>query len=111
MTGLIPDYVPPETSMLPVSWAVAGYGIPNVCPRHGLPPVRLVKAKFESRPPLWTYLFLLAGGLPYLIVAVAVTKNIKVRQWPECGKCVSLRHRRILGGWALILSMFPLCVA
>ena len=67
-----------------VSLREADGGLPDVCMRCG-EPSSVVKTKNMSWCPPWTGILILAGLLPYLIVAMILTKRTTV-QVPLCEK-------------------------
>jgi hypothetical protein len=83
---------------LPAYWTNAGYGVPNVCARHGEPATRRTKTQFISKPPTWAIPLAILGLIIYLIVVMAVRKTITVQNWPYCDQCRNLKLQRLLGG-------------
>jgi hypothetical protein len=75
----------------------------RVCTRHGQPATRFDRVLFRSRPPYWSYLLLLSGIIPFLIVVVIFQRRIHSPGWPFCRDCGRLRLVRILGGAGLVL--------
>ncbi|WP_027346878.1 hypothetical protein [Hamadaea tsunoensis] len=101
----------PATPVIPQfffpTWLVtSGLGMPPVCAPHGAPGPVGVKAKIESSPPKWTYLLLLLGALPYIIVAAAMTKRVQAPLWPVCPQCTKQAQTLKLIG-TLSLLMVP----
>src|SRR2546423_3176717 len=91
---------------IPANWVGAGYGVPTVCSRHGEPAERMRRIRLISRPPQWSYVLLVVGALPFLIVVHALRKTVKAPAWPFCVQC---RSRSRL--WASIgLGMVALAV-
>lgn len=84
-------------TVLPANWVAAGYGVPQVCSRHGEPAVR-EPVGLQSRPPGWSYGLLLLGALPFLIVLLATRKTVAAPSWPFCARCKALRIRLLVIG-------------
>jgi hypothetical protein len=97
---------------LPANWVNVGYGVPNVCARHGEPAVRRAKTQFVSKPPSWALPLVVFGGIVYFIVVMAVRKTITVQTWPFCERCRGLKLRLLLGGLgALLVGIVLLIIA
>jgi hypothetical protein len=93
-------------AQLPASWLDAGYGIPTCCARHGNPATTARKVQFISRPPVWAYLLLIAGVLPFLIVSLVMRKTATPQAWPFCPQCQSQRAKGLgIGLGLLVLSV------
>jgi hypothetical protein len=90
---------------LPAHMAASGVGLPDLCQRHGLPAVKRVKARFVSTLPAWTYLLILAGLLPFVIVAEASRKRIDALAWPICSSCQRIRRRNVAIAGVLVVAM------
>jgi hypothetical protein len=75
---------------VPASWAVRGYGVPDVCVRHGLAaaPRRVGVTVY----PAWTWIFLAVGVVPFVLVRYLAGKTIVLPAWPVCDRC---RRRRL----------------
>jgi hypothetical protein len=91
-----------NASQIPAGWAAAGYGLPDVCVRHGEPAVERRKVSFSSRPPAWSYFLILVGVLLFVIVALAMRKTVVAPAWPFCARCKELRSRRLKTGLGLL---------
>lgn len=96
---------------LPAAMVTAGGGIPAVCSRHGDPAVRGRRVQFISRPPGWSYVLLVAGVLPFMLVATAMRKTLVAPRWPFCASCNNRIRRSRLGALALILAAVGSVVA
>lgn len=91
---------------IPAPLVSAGQAVPQVCVRHGEPATRHRKVVFRSYIPAWTYLLILIGLLPFLIVAAVLQKRVKAPAWPFCARCSRLRTIRLLAGLAVaVLSI------
>jgi len=80
--------------------------LPRVCVRCGAP-AALVKAKNFSWHPGWVLALILVGLLPYVIVALALTKRMRVRV-PLCQQHRyhwASRTWLILGGFVFLLAL------
>ncbi|MEV4517795.1 hypothetical protein AB0K00_53650 [Dactylosporangium sp. NPDC049525] len=94
---------------LPSAQVAAGAGhLPPVCPRHGEPATEHRSVKLISRPPAWAAIFILGGGILYLIVALAVRKTVKAPAWPWCATCTAQRKKLLAIGLPL-LAVGVLC--
>jgi hypothetical protein len=91
-----------NATQIPAGWAAAGYGVPDVCARHGEPAVQRRKVSFSTRPPGWSYVLILVGVLLFVIVAVAMRKTVVAPAWPFCARCTELRSRRLKTGLGLL---------
>src|SRR5262245_60383366 len=88
---------------IPANRAVTGYGVPQVCSRHGEPGVQPVETRLQSWPPRWTYAVLLLVAVPHFflprsawayllflvgwlvcIIAVNATRKTVLALWPFC---------------------------
>jgi len=80
-----------------------GYELPPVCMRCGAEATVYKRKRFSWYPP-WINVLILAGLLPYAIIAAIMTKRMNVNI-PLCG-----RHRFHWGGRvaAMVLSFFAL---
>lgn len=78
---------------LPAAWVSRGYGIPDVCSRHGQPATYRRRIVIESSPPGWTYATIPAGLLIFGILRAVFRKAIVAPAWPFCDRC---RRRRII---------------
>lgn len=87
--------------VLSADWALAGYGVPRVCARHGEPGVG-TRTVFQSRTPGWAYVLLPLGLLPYFIAVHATRRTILAPAWPFCARCKALRVRNRVAGVAWI---------
>lgn len=95
----------PKDLFLPAAMVTSGAGIPAaLCSRHGDPAVRGRRVTFISRPPGWSYVLLLAGALPYLLVAMALRKTLVAPRWPYCYRCNNRIRFSRLGALVLILA-------
>ena len=81
--------------VLLADWVLAGYGVPQVCARHGQPAAG-VKTQFRSRTPGWAYALLALGVVPYLVAFYATRKTIFAPSWPFCAQCKALRTRNLI---------------
>ena len=82
---------------LPAPMAASGYGLPEVCQRHGRPAVARQRITFQSRPPVWTYILIFLGFLLFVIVALVLRKKIVAAAWPVCDACLATRKRLAIG--------------
>jgi hypothetical protein len=96
---------------LPAAMVTSGAGIPALCSRHGDPAARGRRVQFISRPPGWSYILLLAGALPFLIVGMALRKTLVAQRWPYCARCDNRIRRSRLAALALILATVVTIVA
>jgi hypothetical protein len=99
---------------IPASYVVTGWGTPKVCVRHGEPAAVHKGVRFISRVPGWGYLLLLAGALPFVIVAYAIRKEVWAQAWPFCLRCAHDRKTRLWIGITLMvaaLAGLPLAAA
>src|SRR6185436_15165607 len=96
---------------IPSHWVAVGYGVPEVCTRHGQPAVERKKVTVVSRPPGWSYALLLARAIPFAIVATAVRKTVKAPVWPFCPECKRIRTRNLLIGLGVFVGGIALIVA
>jgi hypothetical protein len=88
---------------LPAAQVAAGAGhLPPVCPRHGEPAVEQRKLKLISKPPAWAAIFILGGGILYLIIVLAVRKTVKAPAWPWCATCGAQRKKLLAIGLPLL---------
>jgi hypothetical protein len=93
---------------VPAHWVAANY-LPPICARHGGPSTSVVKRKFSTRPPGWSYVLILVGVLIFAIVAMALQFSVRT-SLPACAECSRDRRRFIglaLSGWvaAIILTV------
>ncbi|BEL03980.1 hypothetical protein Q0Z83_021710 [Actinoplanes sichuanensis] len=95
---------------IPSSLVQNGTGIPGVCTRHGEPVVLHRAVKFISKPPGWSYLLIIIGFLPFIIVTSLLRKEVQATAWPFCAKCVETHKNRMIVGWVLMAAL-PLSVA
>ncbi len=91
-------------TVLPANWVAAGYAVPQVCARHGEPAAEGVRTRFQSRPPSWSYVLLILGALPFLIVAYSVRKTVYAPSWPFCAQCKALRTRLLVIGCVTLVA-------
>lgn len=89
-------------TQLPAGWVAAGYGIPDVCARHGELPVQQRKLQIISRPPPWSYVLILLGAIIFLIVVLVTRKTVKAPHWPFCARCKQQRGRLLAIGLTVI---------
>ncbi|WP_205650291.1 hypothetical protein [Actinoplanes solisilvae] len=87
---------------IPAHYVSSGWGTPTVCIRHGEAAVERKKVQFISPPPGWAYLLLLAGGLPFLIVVLAIRKTVEAREWPFCSRCQARRRKGLFIGLGIV---------
>ncbi|BCJ41934.1 hypothetical protein GCM10010168_88300 [Actinoplanes ianthinogenes] len=92
---------------IPSSLVQNGTGIPDVCARHGEAAVLRKSVKFWSKPPAWSYLLLLLGALPFLIVVMVLRKEVQAQAWPFCEQCVKLHKQRLTIGLILV-ALLPI---
>ncbi|MET7424449.1 hypothetical protein [Dactylosporangium sp. NPDC005555] len=96
---------------LPSAQVAAGVGhLPPVCPRHGDPAVEQRAIKLVSKPPAWAAIFILGGGILYLIVALAVRKTVKAPAWPWCATCGAQRKKLLAIGLPVLAAGLLLLV-
>lgn len=94
----------PKDLFLPAAMVTSGAGIPAVCSRHGDPAVRGRRVQFISRPPGWSYVLLLAGALPFVLVTMVLRKTLVAPRWPYCYRCNNRIRFSRLGALVLILA-------
>jgi len=95
--------------MLPADQASAGRRVPDVCSRHGNPATYREEITFTSRPPGWSYVLLLLGLLPFVVMYLATRRKVTVPAWPFCDECKAMRGKR--GGVELVfVALFLLCI-
>lgn len=88
---------------LPAAQVAAGAGhLPPVCPRHGEPATEHRSLKLISKPPAWAAIFILGGGILYLIIVLAVRKSVKAPAWPWCATCTAQRKKLLSIGLPLL---------
>jgi hypothetical protein len=87
---------------IPSAWVSAGYGVPDVCARHGEPSIERRPVKIRSSAPAWTYILILFGLVAFFIAVVAVRKTVMSPAWPFCTRCEQLRSQRIRIGLGLV---------
>ena len=85
-------------AVLPASWVAAGYGVPQVCSRHGELAVEGAKTRIHSKPPGWAYILLALGALAFLIAVYSTRKTVVSPSWPFCDRCKVLRTRLLVAG-------------
>jgi hypothetical protein len=83
----------PVNAQIPANWVAAGYGVPDVCSRHGEPALDRKRVRFISRPPQWSYVLIVFGALIFVIVAAAMRKTVWAPAWPFCARCREYRKR------------------
>jgi hypothetical protein len=89
----------------------AGRHVPDVCVRHGEPAVARPTVTLISKPAPWTYLLILFGVLPWVIVVTMTRKTIVAPAWPWCARCAAERKRALtLGLGGLLVSVALVCV-
>src|SRR5262249_37873116 len=98
-----PADIPAQPATIPAGWVEAGYGVPDVCARHGEPAAERPGLGIISRPPQWSYILILLGFLIFLIVVLAMRRKVTAPAWPFCAQCVQRRKRFLLVGWPLFL--------
>jgi hypothetical protein len=86
---------------LPAQLVSSGALAPSVCSRHGEPAIQRHKVLFRSYTPRWTYALLLAGVIPFFLVAAILQKRIKAPSWPFCARCSRLQTTCLVGGLGL----------
>ncbi len=97
------------SAQLPANWVAAGYGVPDVCARHGEPAQERKRVRFVSKPPQWAYVLILLGAIVYLIVVSSLRKTVIAPAWPFCVRCREFRNRMLaigLGVLALGIVLF-----
>ena len=88
---------------LPSAQVAAGAGhLPPVCPRPGEPATQTRSVKLISKPPAWAAIFILGGGILYLIIILAVRKSVKAPAWPWCATCTAQRKKLLAIGLPLL---------
>jgi hypothetical protein len=85
---------------VPAHWVGQSY-LPPICARHGSPATSFRQAKFYTKAPPWTYVFILIGLLIFVIVTLAIRTTVPCRL-PTCSQC-SVDRRRFIAG---VLSMW-----
>lgn len=97
---------------LPTHMVVSGVGVPSVCTRHGDPAVDRPKTIFQSRPPAWSYLLILIGALPFVVVVMVLRKTVTAPGWPLCARCRGRRRAlRLVAGALFLLTVLSFAVA
>lgn len=91
---------------IPAAQVSAAYDLPRVCARHGREATRLMSVRFASRPRPWSYVFIPAGMLVFLIVLVATREDVWAPKWPWCPRCTTARVVRLVAGLALCVGSF-----
>ncbi|OLE25584.1 MAG: hypothetical protein AUG44_15615 [Actinobacteria bacterium 13_1_20CM_3_71_11] len=76
---------------IPAQWVAAGYGVPDICARHGLPATRRLRLRLISRPPGWALPLLIIGVVIYWIVVAALRQTVIAPAWPFCHECEQAR--------------------
>lgn len=89
---------------LPAALLSSSWGPPTLCVRHGEPAFGNKFVKFMSPQPLWTYILLPLGVIPFLLVTVMVRKWVEVKAWPFCVRCRHERKRNILFSVGLLVG-------
>lgn len=88
---------------LPSAQVAAGAGhLPPVCPRHGEPATEHRSLKLISKPPAWAAIFILGGGILYLIIVLAIRKSVQAPAWPWCATCTAQRKKLLAIGLPLV---------
>jgi hypothetical protein len=82
-----------------------GTGIPGVCSRHGEPAVVGKPVKFWSKPPGWSYLLIIIGIVPFVIVSLLLRKEVQASAWPFCPQCVKQHKNWLTIGISLMLAL------
>jgi hypothetical protein len=88
---------------IPSAWVAQGYGIPDVCSRHGAVAVQRKRVTFVSTPPGWSYPLLLFGIIPFMVVAALTRKSVTAAGWPFCARCKQTRTVLLGIGFALLV--------
>jgi hypothetical protein len=60
------------------------------------------RTRFSSTTPSWTYVLVLAGVIPFFIVAALLRKRVDAPAWPFCARCGADRKRRLMIGLGLV---------
>jgi hypothetical protein len=97
-------------TMLPAALVAGGQGLPSVCSRHGNPAAGSLRVRFVSKPPVWTYVLLLAGALPFVIVVMVLRKTVDARTWPVCSGCRSRRRTALLTGFGMLAGWLAMMI-
>jgi hypothetical protein len=84
-----------EFAQIPAAVVASGNGMPGCCAKHGQPVALTKKLQLISRPPTWTYVLVLAGALPWLIVVMMLRKTVVAPAWPFCADCVGGRTKQL----------------
>jgi hypothetical protein len=92
---------------IPSTLVQNGTGIPAVCAKHGEPAAVHKPVRFLSKAPGWSYLLILIGVLPFVIVNMLIRKEVQATAWPFCASCVKLHNTRLPVGIGLML-LWPL---
>lgn len=87
---------------IPASWAVEGYGVPDVCARHGRSAVAVGRVDIVVHP-LWTWLFLFIGVITFFLVRLFTGKKLVLPEWPFCDRCLRQRKRVLIVSAVLVL--------
>jgi hypothetical protein len=86
---------------IPASWAKQGYGVPDVCARHGVAAKR--RRVDISVQPSSVWLFLLVGVIFFFLVRVFLAKTLRLPAWPVCDRCVRRRRTVFAVSAAVVL--------
>ncbi|MDQ6873569.1 MAG: hypothetical protein M3042_00690 [Actinomycetota bacterium] len=91
---------------LPAHMVASGAGVPALCTRHGQPMTYRRRAAFQSRPPGWTYVLILAGALLFVIINTVLRKTLVAAGWPFCDRCRSeVSQRRRIGAGLMLAGV------
>jgi hypothetical protein len=92
VTPAAASLISPTSTRIPAAWVAHGYGVPNMCSRHGEPAIVRRPVTFISAPPPWSYPLFLLGVIPFLVVVAITRRSVTAAAWPFCVRC---RRRRI----------------
>jgi hypothetical protein len=95
---------------IPAGWVAAGQGLPAVCAKHGEQAITGKNVPLISKPPGWSYVLLLLGAIPFLIVVMVTRKTVKAQNWPWCAKCGAQRKQFLAIGLITLFASLVLMV-
>lgn len=82
----------------------------GICPRHGLPAVRVKKRSYYTASPPWAVLLIFVSLLIGLIVLLAIRKTV-AGPVPDCRTCVAEQRKRTTIAWSVALLSVGLLLA
>jgi hypothetical protein len=91
-----------QTVEIPAFRASTGEGLPEVCVRHGEPASQYWTGTVVSRIPWWAFLLIPFGGIFFAIVVRNTRREVGVRSWPFCARCLKARNLGRIVGFAML---------